>query len=162
MTIRHSLRSLRRTPVFSVTAALTLVIGLASAVAIFAVVNEVILRPLPYGNADRLVGVWHDLPPLNLKKATQTPATWLTYQRLARTIEGIGIYQQSAANIGAVGGAEPQRVEAAWVSHELLPLMQVPPLSGRVFRSEEDVVNGPMVVMISEKLWRALHMENDR
>lgn len=130
-------------------------IGLASAVAIFAVVNAVILRPLPYGNADRLVGAWHDLPPLNLKKATQTPATWLTYQRLARTIEGIGIYQQSAANIGAVGGAEPQRVEAVWVSHELLPLMQVPPLSGRVFRPEEDVVNGPMVAMISENLWRA-------
>ena len=154
MTIRHSLRSLRRTPVFTVTAALTLVIGLASAAAIFSVVNAVILRPLPYGDADRLVGVWHDLPPLNLKKATQTPATWLTYQRLARTIEGIGIYQQSAANIGALGGAEPQRLEAAWVSHELLPLMQVPPLAGRVFRPEEDVVNGPMVVMISEKLWR--------
>ena len=154
MTIRHSLRSLRRTPVFSVTAALTLVIGLASAIAIFAVVNAVILRPLPYGNADQLVGVWHDLPPLNLKKATQTPATWLTYQRLARTIEGIGIYQQSAANIGAIGGGEPQRVQSAWVSHELIPLMQVPPLAGRVFRPEEDVVNGPMVVMISENLWR--------
>lgn len=155
MTIRHSLRSLRRTPVFSVTAALTLVIGLASAIAIFAVVNAVILRPLPYGIADRLVGVWHDLPPLNLKKATQTPATWLTYQRLARTIEGIGIYQESAANIGAIGGGEPQRVRSAWVSHELIPLMQTPPLLGRTFRPEEDVVNGPMVVMIGENLWRA-------
>jgi putative ABC transport system permease protein len=154
MTLRHSLRSLRRTPVFSVTAALTLVIGLASAVAIFAVVNAVILRPLPYGNADQLVGAWHDLPPLNLKKATQTPATWLTYQRLARTIEGIGIYQQSAANIGANGGGEPQRVQSVWVSHEVIPLMQTPPLLGRTFRPEEDVVNGPMVVMISEKLWR--------
>lgn len=154
MTIRHSLRSLRRTPVFSVTAALTLVIGLASAIAIFAVVNAVILRPLPYGGADRLVGAWHDLPPLNLKKATQTPATWLTYQRLARTIEGIGIYQESAANIGAIGGGEPQRVQSAWVSHELIPLMQVSPLAGRLFRPEEDVVNGPLVVMISENLWR--------
>ena len=137
------------------TAALTLVIGLAASIAIFAVVNAVLLRPLPYGSADRLVGVWHDLPPLNLKKATQTPSTWLTYQRLATTIEGIGIYQESAANVGAVGGSgDPQRVQSAWVSHELIPLMQVQPLAGRAFRPEEDVLNGPRVVMISEKLWR--------
>src|SRR5688572_16020429 len=144
MTLRHSLRSLLRTPVFSVTAALTLVLGLAASIAIFAVVNAVLLRPLPYGSADRLVGAWHDLPPINLKKATQTPATWLTYQRLARTIEGMGVYQESAANIGPVGGAgEPQRVQSAWVSHEMIPLMQVQPLTGRAFRPEEDVVNGP-------------------
>ena len=156
MTLRHSLRSLGRTPVFSVTAALTLVIGLAAAVAIFAVVNAVILRPLPYGNAERLVGAWHDLPPLNLKKANQTPSTWLTYQRLAKTIEGIGIYQESAANIGPVGGAgEPQRVQAVWVSHELMPLLQVQPARGRWFSAEDDVVNGPNVVMISDKLWRS-------
>ena len=156
MPLKHSLRSLRRTPVFTVTAALTLIIGLAAAIAIFAVVNAVLLRPLPYGSADRLVGAWHDLPPINMKKATQTPGTWLTYQRLARTIEGIGVYQESAANVGPVDGAgEPQRVENAWVSHELIPLLQVQPLAGRAFRPEEDVVNGPRVVMISENLWRS-------
>ena len=156
MTIRHTLRSLSRTPVFSVTAALTLVLGLAASIAIFAVVNAVLLRPLPYGSAERLVGAWHDLPPLNLKKANQTPATWLTYQRLAKTIEGIGVYQESAANVGAVGsGGEPQRVQSAWVSHELIPLLKVPPLLGRAFRPEEDVVNGPLVVMISENMWRS-------
>src|SRR5687767_14598496 len=154
MTLRHSLRSLLRTPVFSVTAGLTLVLGLAASIAIFAVVNAVLLRPLPYGSADRLVGAWHDLPPINLLKATQTPSTWLTYQRLARTIEGIGVYQESAANVGQIGGAgEAQRLESAWVSYELIPLMQVQPLAGRAFHREEDVVNGPMVVMISEDLW---------
>lgn len=156
MTIRHTLRSLSRTPVFSVTAALTLVLGLAASITIFAVVNAVLLRPLPYGSADRLVGAWHDLPPINLKKATQTPATWLTYQRLAKSIEGIAVYQESAANIGAVGsGGEPQRVQSAWVSYELIPLLQVQPLLGRVIRQEEDVVNGPLVVMISENMWRS-------
>jgi predicted permease len=134
---------------------LTLVLGLAASIAIFAVVNAVLLRDLPYGNAERLVGAWHDLPPINLQKATQTPGTWLTYQRLAHTIEGIGIYQESAANVGQIGGAgEAQRLDAAWVSHELIPLMQVQPLAGRAFRPEEDVVNGPMVVMIGENLWR--------
>jgi putative ABC transport system permease protein len=155
MTIRHSLRSLLRTPVFTVTAALTLVLGLAASIAIFAVVNAVLLRSLPYGSADRLVGAWHDLPPINLLKATQTPSTWLTYQRLARTIEGIGVYQESAANVGRIGGSgEAQRVASAWVSHDLIPLMQVPPLSGRAFRQEEDVPNGPKVVMIAEDFWR--------
>jgi putative ABC transport system permease protein len=155
-TLRHSLRSLLRTPVFSVTAGLTLVLGLAASIAIFAVVNAVLLRSLPYGSADRLVGAWHDLPPINLQKTTQTPSTWLTYQRLARTIEGIGIYQESAANVGQIGGAgEAQRVDAAWVSHELIPLMQVQPLKGRAFRPDEDVANGPSVVVISEDFWRS-------
>src|SRR5688572_28132969 len=132
--VRHAWRSLQRAPVFSVTASLTLVIGLAAAIAIFAVVNGVLLRPLPYGNAERLVGAWHDLPPLELERATQTPSTWLTYQRLARTIEGIGIYEESAANVGAAGADDaPQRLTSAWVSHELIPILQVQPLRGRPF-----------------------------
>src|SRR5512142_3207549 len=58
----HALRSLKRAPLFSVTVILALAIGLGSAAAIFAIVNGVLLRPLPYGHPDRLVGVWHDMP----------------------------------------------------------------------------------------------------
>src|SRR6185503_12618306 len=103
MTVRHAWRSLRRTPVFTVAASLTLIIGLAAAFAIFAIVNGVLLRPLPYGDADRLVGAWHDLPPINLHKAQQTPGTWLTYKRLAHTIEDIGIYQDGSVSVTQPG-----------------------------------------------------------
>jgi hypothetical protein len=61
--VHHAFRSLRRTPAFTLTAVLTLIIGIGAVAAIFAVVNGVLLKPLPYGNPDRLVGAWHDLPP---------------------------------------------------------------------------------------------------
>ncbi len=153
---RHAARSLRRTPVFTVAATLTLVIGIGAAVAIFAVVNGVLLRPLPYGNPDRLVGAWHDLPPLSLMKATQTASTWMTYKRLARTIEGIGIYQESAVNVAEPGGAsEPQRLAAGFLSVDVIPVLRVTPLLGRNFTAEEDRTNGPNVVIISAGLWRS-------
>ena len=100
--LRYAWRSLRRTPVFTITATLTLVIGLAATIAIFAVVNGVLLKPLPYGQPDRLVGAWFDLPPINLKQAQQTQTTYYTFQRLARTIEGIGVYQEGSANVSDV------------------------------------------------------------
>src|SRR5207248_2355999 len=93
LSLRHAWRSLHRTPGFSITATLTLVIGIGATVAIFAVVNGVLLRPLPYGSPDRLVGAWHDLPPLSLFHAQQTPGTYATYRKLAHTIDGIALYQ---------------------------------------------------------------------
>lgn len=156
MTVRHAWRSLSRTPVFTVTASLTLVLGLAAAIAIFAIVNGVLLRPLPYGGSDRLIGAWHDLPPINLTKAQQTPSTWLTYQRLARTIENIGLYQDGSVNVTQPGSAvEPQRVQGAWVSHEVIPVLDVKPLVGSIFTAEQDLPNGPNPVVISERMWRS-------
>ena len=154
--IRHAWRSLRRTPVFTITASLTLVIGVAAVVAIFAVLNGVLLRPLPYGEPDRLVGTWHDLPPLSLKKTNLTSGLYFTYQRLARTIESIGIYQEGAVNVAEPGGtSEPQRVTSAWITATLIPTLQVSPLLGRTFTDAEDIPNGPNLVIISEGMWRS-------
>lgn len=154
--LRHAWRSLSRTPVFTITAAVTLVIGIAASVAIFAVVNGVLLQPLPYGNPDRLVGAWHDLPPLNLLHTQQTSATYFTYRKLARTIDGIGIYQDGAVNVSEPGGgSEPQRLTAAFISASVVPVLQLPPQLGRNFSEAEDLPNGPLVVMISDGLWRS-------
>src|SRR5687767_15275760 len=106
--IRPAWRSLRRSPAFTVTATLTLVIGIGAAVAIFALVNGVLLRPLPYGAPDRLVTVYHDLSAVGLAKGNQTAATYFTYQKLARSLEAIGVYQREAENVSDPrGGAEP-------------------------------------------------------
>lgn len=165
--LRHAWRSLHRTPVFTITASLTLVIGIAACVAIFAVVNGVLLRPLPYGNPDRLVGAWFDLPPVNLTHTQQTQTTYYTFQRLAHTIVGIGLYQEGTADITEPGGkSEPQHLSSAWVTATLLPVLQVSPILGRNFTEEEDTPNGgrrsaskgdegPTVAIISEGLWRS-------
>lgn len=154
--LRYAARSLRRTPAFTTTAAVTLGIGIGAAVAIFAVLNGVLLRPLPYGNPDRLVGAWFDLPPLSLRHTQQTPGTYFTFQRFARTITGIGVYQDGAVNVAApAGGGEPQRVGVCWVSATLLPVLQVPPLLGRTFTEAEDRPHAPDVVVIGADFWRS-------
>ena len=153
--LRYAVRSLRRTPVFSATAMLTLAIGIGASAAIFAILNGVLLRKLPYGNPERLVGAWHDLPPLSMTHAQQTSATYFTYARYAHSIEAIGVYQEGAVNLAAPGGAaEPRRVAAAWVSASLIPLLQVPPALGRSFTAAEDLPKGPDVAIIGEALWR--------
>src|SRR5207302_9078424 len=83
--LRHAIRSLRRSPAFTVTAVVTLVIGVGAAVAIFAVVNGVLLRPLPYRDPERLVGAWHDFTAMGLDHGEQSATTYWTYQSQARS-----------------------------------------------------------------------------
>jgi predicted permease len=154
--IRYAWRSLRRTPVFTATAVLTLAIGVGAVTAIFAVVDGILLRPLPYGHPEQLVGAWHDLPPLSLKHTEQTSATYFTYKRFARTISGIAAYQEGSANVADLSGnTEPRRLSAGYISADLVPLLELPPKLGRSFSAEEDLPNGPAVMMISEGLWRS-------
>jgi predicted permease len=154
--IRYAWRSLRRTPVFTVTAVLTLAIGVGAVTAIFAVVDGILLRPLPYGHPEQLVGAWHDLPPLSLKHTEQTSATYFTYKRFAHTISGIAAYDEGSANVADPRGSiEPRRLAAGFLSADVIPLLEVPPRLGRSFSAAEDLPNGPSVVMISEGLWRS-------
>src|SRR5690349_11993582 len=153
--ISYAVRSLRRAPGFSLAVVATLTIGIGSAAAIFAVVDAVLLRPLPYGHPEQLIGAWHDLPPIGLMKAQQTTGTYYTYKRLARTISGIATYNSGSANVSAPDGrVEPDRLPVAWVTANLFPLLEVNPLVGRTFTEAEDVKDGPQVAVISEGLWR--------
>jgi len=149
-------RSLRRAPVFTAAVVLTLTVGIGCAVAIFTVVNAVLLRPLPYGHPDRLVDAWHDIPLVSLSRAQQTQGTYLTYRKFATTIEGIALYDDGSANVSDPDGrAEPQRMAVSWTTANLFPLLEVKPALGRAFTDAEDVPKGPNVVMISDGLWHS-------
>jgi len=154
--IRPAWRSLRRSPAFTVTASVTLIIGIGAAVAIFALVNGVLLRPLPYGDPDRLVVPYHNMQLIGMSKGNQTQGTYFTYKKLARSLEAIGVYQRGALNVSDPrGGGEPQRMSSAFITQSVIPLLQVPPLLGRNFTEVEDAPKGPNVVIISEGLWRS-------
>jgi predicted permease len=153
--LRYAVRSLRRSPAFTIAAALTLVIGIGASVAIFAVVHDVLLRPLPFGNPERLVGAWHDMPSIGLTHAPQAPSTYFTYQRLAQSIEGIGVYREGEVNVSEPGAAtEPERVTSASFSATLIPVLQVAPLFGHAFTDAEDRPGAAPVLLIGEGLWR--------
>jgi hypothetical protein len=153
--IRQTWRSLRRSPVFTAAAILTLAIGIGATVAIFAIVNGVLLRPLPYGHPDRLVGAWHNLRGVDLTHTQQTSATYFTYKRFARSIGGIAAYNDGAVNVADPGGGtEPRRLHSASITANLIPLLEVSPKLGRSFTEAEDLPKGPAVVIVSEGLWR--------
>jgi predicted permease len=135
---------------------MTLVIGIGAAVAIFALVNGVLLKPLPYGDPDGLVVPYHNMQMIGLSKGNQTAGTYRTYKKLARSLEAIGVYQRSAVNVSdSRSGAAPQRINSADITQSVIPILQVPPLLGRNFTEAEDAPKGPNVLLISEGLWRS-------
>ena len=152
--LRHALRSLGRAPAFAITALVTLVVGLGSAVAIFAVVDHVLLRPLPFTNPEQLVGAWTDFPPLGMTHSQQAAITYWTYESQARSIEGIGIYDVSSVNVAADGGV-PRHVSAALCTATLFKVLGVPATRGRVFNDADDQPGASPVMLIGEGMWRA-------
>ncbi len=154
--IVYACRSLRRAPLFSASVILTLTIGIGSAAAIAAVVNAVLIRPLPYGHSDRLVGAWFDMPALSLMHGQQTAGTYRTFKQFAHTIEGIGLYQDGSVNVADPDGrGEPERLSSASATASTIPLLEVSPILGRTFNETEDAPKGPLVTVISEGLWRS-------
>ncbi|HZI82264.1 MAG TPA: ABC transporter permease [Casimicrobiaceae bacterium] len=151
----YATRSLFRAPLFTGAVVLTLTIGIGAAAAIFAVVNAVLLRPLPYEDPDRLVGAWIDMAPINLRHTQQTAGTYRTIKLFARTIEGIAAYQDGSLNVADPDGrSEPARMSVAWMTASGLPLLGVRPIIGRPFTEAEDAPKAPAVAVISEHLWR--------
>src|SRR5262245_35062201 len=123
---RHALRSLQRTPVFTVAVVLTLVLGIGAVAATFAIVDGVLLEPLRYGHADRLVSVGLDPRSAELQRIQQPPAIYFTYKRFARKIEDLGFYRTGSANIWTTDGDnEPERITATWVTASMIPMLQV-------------------------------------
>ena len=156
MSLSYSLRSLRRAPVFATAAALTLFLGIGSAASAFAIAHGVLIESLPYGDSDRLVSVGLDPRSGSERRMLQPPAVYLTYERHARRIAEIGFYRTGNANLTVGdGGADPQRVTAAWVTASTIPLLRVSPLLGRTFTGDEDHAGGPDVAVISESVWRS-------
>jgi len=154
--LKHSWRSLRRAPGFSASVILTLAIGIGAATAIFAVVDAVLLRPLPYGDPGQLVGAWFHMPSVGLAQAQQTKGTYFTFQRYARTITGIAAYQANSADLAdPQQRAEPAHLDDAQATANLAQVLEVPPKLGRWFTADEDLPNGARVVVLSDGLWRS-------
>ena len=122
--LSYAWRSLRRAPLFSATVVLALTIGIGSTAAIFAIVNGVLLRPLPFGHPEQLVGAWHDMPVMSLDHIEQTAGTYFTYRKLAHTLSAIGVYQSASVSVADPSGrGEPERGRGAFTTPEAIPLL---------------------------------------
>ncbi len=148
--LRLAVRMLRNRPLFSMLVILTLALGIGANTAIFSVVNGVLLRPLPYRAPADLALIW--------SKWTNFDKTWVSAWELVQYRGQKRLFQDVAAwgsgsGVTITGDQSPENVPAAEVTANLLPLLGVAPVAGRVIAPEEDVPNGPRVVLVAHDLW---------
>ena len=146
------LRRLGRTPWFTLMTLVTLAAGAGATIAVFSVVESVLLKPLPYPHADRLVGVWHAAPGLNLPMLNMAPANYFIYREQNHVFEDIGVYNGDSVSVQ--GLSTPERVQALDVTDGVLPVLGIRPALGRVFSRADDTPGSPLTVMMSYGYWQ--------
>lgn len=148
--LRYALRQLRRSPGFAVAAILILGLGIGANSAVFSAIDAVLLRPLPFPDADRLVRVSQTLegsPDTHI-----APVRLEEWNRLSSTFEAItGYYTEDASD---TSGDLPERLRRAWVAPRFLDVWGVTPVLGRGFTAAEHREGGPSAVLVSDRYWR--------
>lgn len=150
--IRRVARRLGRAPLFTAIAVLTLALGIGANTAIFTVVRGVLLKPLPFPEPDRLVGVWHSAPGMNFPIMNQSPATYLNYREENRTFEDIAMWDTWSVSVTGVG--EPERIRSFMVTDGMLPILRVEPVLGRRFTADDDSPKAPPRLMLTHAYWQ--------
>jgi putative ABC transport system permease protein len=148
----HGLRQLRRNPVFSAIAITTLALGIGGVTAMFSAFDSVLIRPLPYASADRLVMVWdRELGAGAEPKFSTTPAEWLAWRRLNTVFTDLACSQPGDLTLS--GDGEPEQLPARKVTWTFWNVLGVQPMLGRAFTEDEDN-QSVRVVVISHSLWQ--------
>ena len=147
----YGLRQLRCNPGFTIVAVLALALGIGATTAIFSVVNGVLLDPLPYPNAHRLIALAETLPPFSAFAISYPD--FVDWVRMNHTFEALAAYRHTDSNL--TGSSEAERVKVAQVSASFFPLLGVKPVVGRNFSSEEDRRGAAPVVILSGGFWKS-------
>ena len=152
--LRHAGRLLRRARGFTVTAVAVLAISIGATTAVFSVVNSLLLRPLPYPDADRLVQVviTHDSMKLNYTLNTSIPK-FIAWKQSVRIFSHLAAWQAADPGVNMVGSGPPEHLSALHVSQEYFGVFGARTLHGRVFKWEEDRPQGPHVVVLAHGFW---------
>ena len=150
--VRHAARRLLRTPAFTIATLLTLALGIGANTAIFSVVDSVLLKPLPYPEPDRLIGLWQTAPGVDIKDLPASIADYVTYREESRTLADVAIWNGTSLNV--TGLAEPERVDGLGATFRLLPMLGVKPIYGRSFVEGDNVEGSPDVVMLGYGYWQ--------
>ncbi|MEO6724163.1 MAG: ABC transporter permease [Blastocatellia bacterium] len=147
--LRYGTRMLLKRPVFTLIATLTLALGIGANTAIFSVINAVLLRALPYPNADRLVALTATTTGgrdgFSLTEAQE-------FQTQMRSLEDLAGFQSQSVNL--TGGERPERVRGGFVSVNFFKVFNLPPLVGRTFAAGEDQRGAEKLAVVNEKMWR--------
>jgi putative ABC transport system permease protein len=150
--LRFAFRQLIKNPAFSAVAIITLALGIGANTAIFSIVNAVLLRPLPYPDADRIMVLNESSGP-GQDYSVALP-DYFDWQNDNTVFEHLAATHKESRNLSGIPGREPERISCASVTRNFFNIIGLPPEIGRTFSEDEDKVGAPPVVVISDRLWR--------
>ena len=151
---RHALRLMLRHRGFTAAALVTLALGIGANTAIFSIVYGVLFRPLPYGDADRLIRIWEEHPGAQsaVRGALLTNRTFHGWREHAQAIDRIAAFNRTAYTI--TGAGDPARVAAASVSPVLFEMLGATPVAGRLLMDGDETAGEGSAVVLSHGFWR--------
>jgi hypothetical protein len=152
--LRYAIRGLRRNPGFTLAAVITLGVGIGATTAVFTVLNGVLIKPLPYSEPERLVGVWHTavFQGTTVSNFNLSPPMYSVYLEQNRAFEHFGVWRNGAASVTGIG--DPEQVRSLIVTHGILPALAVQPLFGRWFSQADDTPDSPETVILTNGYWQ--------
>src|SRR5688572_28517938 len=151
--LRFGLRMLAKNKIFTLVAVVTLALGIGANTAIFSVVDAVLLRPLPYPEADRLVFLWETMPSQGIPQSGAALPNYHGWRDQNQVFDGLGGFYYGDFNLSSSGNA-PELIQGAYVTSNLFQVLKVAPAHGRLFVKEEDQFGKHRVVLLSYGLWQ--------
>ena len=148
--VRYALRSLRRTPSFTCVAAATLALGIGGTTAIFAVVHSVLLRPLPFRDADRLVMIW-ERPPQSDRRNVTSRQNYEAWRERSRSFDALSAFNRIPINL--IGSDESVQVSGVAVTADFFRVLGADAMLGRTFAAGEDAPGAAPVMVLSHGFW---------
>jgi putative ABC transport system permease protein len=152
--IRYGVRNLARTPAFAAVAVLTLALGIGANTAIFSVVENVLLRPLPYPHPENLVEIHNTYPP-QVPIGALSPGDYADWHQQATSFSELGAYAEISKGMNLTGEGEPQRVLVGYASSDLFPMLGARVVAGRSFVPEENRAGNAPVVILGHRIWES-------
>ena len=149
--LRHGLRVLLRTPLFTICTIAALAVGIGSTTALFSVVHAMLVKPLPYPHADRLLVVWEHNLPRNRPRNVVNPQNFMGFRDRSRLFEAMGAFTQNRVTL--TGSGEPAELSTLIVTANLFDVLGVAPMLGRTFATGEDQDTASRTLVLSHALW---------
>src|SRR5882672_8547238 len=151
--LKSAFRFIRKSPTFSATVILTLALGIGANSAVFSAIDAILLKPLPFPEADQLMRVDQYNPKTSSPLHLVAPVRLEDWNNLNSTFQALtGYYSE---DVSESTGPLPERVTRAWVSPRFFKVWAVSPMLGREFTPDEETLNGPAAALISDRFWRS-------
>ncbi|HEX8091869.1 MAG TPA: ABC transporter permease [Blastocatellia bacterium] len=150
--LRYGLRVLAKSPVFTAVAMLTLALGIGANTAIFSVVNELLPRPLPFRDAERLVMLWENNPNLDAGQNPTSRANFRAWREQSSSFDGMAAFSDQRLNL--TGDGEPEEISVQLATPELFQVLGVEPILGRAMTEEDGRAGAPRVAVLSYGIWQ--------